>query len=592
MDRRRVIFFMILMLVPLGGLEARLAWIQVVRQEDYAGPPRRRSLALSLPERGRILDRRGVVLARDERSFDLWLVLDEFEKRPEARTELALPGLDEALERIGQRIDRLMSSKPEERERWRIYARERRTPYLAIQGVEFDKAVLIETNLARFPGCQVRETRRRTYPNGPAGALVIGILGRARPGEAERWLGDSRFDDFVEPEMRALLGGRGALEEQLVGHTGVERAMQETLAGKPGLVVQERDPVTGERSNVDLLPAEPGEDIELTIDIELQKRVEAVLAQQALRTTAVLLEPATGEVLALATNAPFDPNHFIPPTNSAAVNAALAEDGPQPLLNRATQRQFQVGSIFKVATAIAALEEKRTTPGRVVECRGHFTEAANRFRCWTVSHGTPPHGPVTVEHALEQSCNCYFYQMGHDLSFDQLSGWALRLGFGRKTGIELGEAAGALPQPSTHPRWRTSDSYSLAIGQHELAATPLQVARMLAAVANGGTLVRPHVVRGNGAVEPLGISKETMGVVREGLRLVVHGSHGTAKSSGLAAFDVSGKTSSAQTREGQESHAWFGGFTPQAVVVVLVEHGGGGGAAAAPVAAKILEQMK
>ncbi len=591
MDRRRVIVFLVALIIPLAGLETRLAYMQVFCKDDFAGPARRSQPELAMDGRARIVDRRGIVLARDARSFDLWLILDEFEKRPEARAELALAGLDEAIERVYQRIDRLMNARPE-KERWRIYARERRTPYPVLKGLPFDTAVRIETNLVRFPGCQVREARRRIYPYGPTGALIVGTLGWPSKEEAQRVLDDPRLADFIEEEMRDILARRGAIDEQLVGRTGIERAMNDVLRARPGIVIQERDPATGERTTVDLLPAESGEDVELTIDIEIQKRVEEVLSQQAMRTTAILLEHATGAVVAMGTNAPFDPNHFIPPTNSAALKAYAAEDGPQPLLNRATQRQFQLGSIFKILTAIAALEEKKSTPARAVECRGHFTEAVNRFRCWTVSHGLPPHGMMTVAIALEQSCNCYFYQMGHDLSFEQLSGWAQRVGFGRKTGIEVGEAAGALPRPESHPRWRVSDSYSLAIGQHELAATPLQVARMLAVVANGGKLVKPHLLRGNGSVEDLGISKETLVVVKEGLHLVVHGPHGTAKASGLSKFDIVGKTSSAQTREGQESHAWFGGFTKDLVVVVLVEFGGGGGATAAPVVAKILEALK
>jgi penicillin-binding protein 2 len=243
-----------------------------------------------------------------------------------------------------------------------------------------------------------------------------------------------------------------------------------------------------------------------------------------------------------------------------------------------------------VVTAIAALEEGRTNASRAIECTGRFK--ATRFRCWTETHHLPPHGPVTLAGALERSCNCYFYQMGEELGLEGIVKWASRLGFGKKTGIELREEPGVLPLPERHAKWQVGDSYSLAIGQHELAVTLVQVARLMATVANGGTLVRPHVVRGNGCNEPLPISKATLEVVRQGLWAVVHGEHGTAHASDLARLDVAGKTSSAQTGKEMDSHAWFGGTTSRVALVVMVEHGGGGGQTAAPVAAKILEKLK
>jgi penicillin-binding protein 2 len=201
-----------------------------------------------------------------------------------------------------------------------------------------------------------------------------------------------------------------------------------------------------------------------------------------------------------------------------------------------------------------------------------------------------------VAGALERSCNCYFYQVGQELGVETLSKWGEAFGVGVKSGIELGDVAGQLPRSGR--RYTDSDARFLAIGQAELTVTPVQVSRLISVVANGGVRVTPHVVRGNGSNEPLPIRPGTLEAVREGLHAVTHGEHGTAHTSGLSKYDVSGKTSSAQTGkdpatgEDRESHAWFAGYTKDVAVVVLVEFGGGGGLAAAPVAAKILEKLK
>lgn len=608
MDRRRVIFFLVLVLLPLGGLEMRLAWIQLIAADDYAGAPRwRRSLELVPAPRGRILDAKGRVLAFDERSFDLWLVLEEFDKDPRAVARFGIADLDGRLEKIYARIEPLMNLRPE-RERWRIYQRERRTPYLVHKGLTFEQAVEIETHLDAYPGCVVRETLRRVYPYGPAGALVVGTLGlpavvRDRDGnvlrdEPKRLLVSAGFDDVLDEDAIRLLGQRGAFDEEMIGRTGVERACQDRMRGRPGLVIHERDPQTGERTQVELLPARAGEDVELTIDIDFQKDVESILAAMATRTTVVVLDVHTGQVRALANDQAFDPNHFIPPTDPATLKAYFAADGPRPLLNRATHCAFPFGSIAKIWISVAALEEGKTTPSRIIECRGQFIPDAQHTRCWTEKMQLPPHGPLTVEGALERSCNCYFYQLGQDLGLEPMSRWAARFGLGEKSGIELGDVAGVLPRPTAGRPWTASQSRYLAIGQGELTVTPVQVTRLIAAVANGGLLVRPHVVRGNASNEPLSIRPATIAAVQAGLRAVTHGEHGTAHASGLAKFGVSGKTSSAQTGRDPEtgldrkSHAWFAGYTKDVAIVVLVEFGGGGGLAAAPVVAKVLEKMK
>lgn len=620
MDRTRVIGVAAVLLIPLGGLQARLIHLQLLNRTEFVGDllAKRRSLDLAMPARGRLLDRHGRVLAQDEWAFDLYVAAEEFERRPEARADLrpllgAEPAeLDEAFERIYQRIEKLMMPRPE-RERPRIYARERRTPYLLWKGLTREAAAAIETGgMERFPGLVVRESMRRTYPNGPAGAHVLGYLGRASANRAEydRLLGHlrQRFEELVGEDGVALLNQRGLFQDLLVGREGAERSYEERLRGKPGLLILERDPQTGRKSWTEILAAEPGEDVVLTIDLDVQRDVEAILREAKAESglpavaTAVVADPATGEIVALASSGGYDPNHFVPPTNVAAVRGYLADAERAPLTNRAVQSAFQVGSTFKIATSIAGLAEGKLDASTIHECRGKYRENLSTTNCWIWNRDRGMHGPLDLAGALERSCNCFYYRVGEDLGLEPLSRWADALGFGRRTGIDLpGEARGYLPSPERHASWRTQDTWSLSIGQHQLLATPLQVTAMMCAVANGGSAVMPHVARGSGAAPvPLGLVPAHLRAVQAGLHAVVHGEHGTARMAELQQAHAAGKTGSAQTTRRPDgtwkpAHAWFAGYLPEEAprfaLVVLMEHGGSGGHAAGPVAAKIAARL-
>lgn len=615
MDRRRAALFFVLLFLPLGGLEARLVYLQVLHPGDYAGPARRHSLEVAPAPRGAILDAKGRVLARDERIFDLHVILEEFERNPGTLAafrfrdlELAGQTLEDRVNRIYERILSLMGRRPF-KEHHLILRRERNTHYLLVTGLAIEQAMEIETHADRYPGCLVRENLRRSYPYGPVAGPILGLLGSAavardveREGRtvtvadysmADRLLDEAGFDQVCDDETLDRFRRRHLFADERVGRKGVESFCQDVLRGKPGLLMQERDPQTGARSLLDLVPTRPGRDVELTIDVEFQREVEAILAGAGSPATAVVMELDDGEILALASSVTYDPNHFVPPTDRAALGAYFAPDGPQPLVTRATQRQFQLGSIFKIVTAVAALEEGKTDPQRAIACHGHFIPGVNHTKCWTVGAGVAPHGEVTLASALEQSCNAYFYQVGQELGQVPLATWARRLGFGAKTDIELSEVAGVVPQKGSgsRGRWLDSDSRFFAIGQQDLMVTPVQAARLVALVGNGGTLVRPHLVRGRAENAPVKISPPTLAAVRKGMRAVVHGAHGTAKNSGLAKFGASGKTGTAQNVPGKPAHSWFGGFTDRVAIVVLVEHGGSGGHTAAPLAARILEKL-
>ncbi len=616
MDRLRVTVIAAVFFLPLGGLEARLAWMQLINREAIVGRAltSRQHVTVAPAARGRILDRNGKVLAHDERSFDLWLVLDEFERDAATRAGVELiakEGLQEELESIYERINCAMDLRPD-RERPAIFRRERRTPYLLKRALNFEQAYAIETAPDRFPGCLIREGLRRSYPFGTAAAHVVGYIGRVNDVEYARLIEQDYFtkgfDEFISEGDIAILERRGAFKEKLLGRAGVEKSYDERLRGRDGLRILDRDPETGAKSWIELMPAVPGEDVELAIDIDVQRDVEAILADaqdecpHKIRAHAVVLDPVTGEIKAIASNVGYDPNDFIPPTKAEKLKAYF-DDPWKPLFAHAWADHKQSGSVFKVLTAVAGLEEGAATTSTTTDCNGHY-DARNtgRFNCWTVASHAAPHGEQNVTGALSHSCNIFFFTAGEKMGLEPMWRWGDRFGYGRKTGIDLpGEVPGVFPSPDKNPRWTRTDSLNLAIGQGSLTVTPLQIAKTMAAIANGGTLVTPHVARDfRMPAERVPLAPATLDAIRKGLADCTHVRGGTAYDSGMSKFGGVGKTGSAQRgsdpRLREHPQCWFSGYfpleNPKYVIVVLCEEAkGGGGHVAAPLAGKIAERL-
>ena len=613
MDRARVTVLTVALLLPFLGLEARLVQMQLVEPETFIGNPKRSSnLEVLRPQRGKIIDSKGRVLAQDVRSFDCYLVLEEYEKNPGALPrliEMSPDEFQEKVEKMYRKIERVIQRRP--RKEWRIlYRRERRTPYLLKRNIRFEAAMAIETVPHLYAGGEVRESLIREYPvnkkpeHPHVACHLLGYLGRVTSGKGrfetlcKNGYFTRGFDEVISKRDIDRLIRRGAFHEELIGTSGLEKKYNDALRGEHGVVVFEREPGTTNKRMIELKPAVPGKDLELTIDIKVQKRVEEILHEHpltGLRAAAVVLDPHTGGVVALASNRGFNPNDFTPPgdkVSSARVTAALQDNDGRPMRSRACQDQYALGSIFKVVIAVAGLEEGKVTPEELIACRGKFDPSKRFFNCWIWNNYRGMHGELALHEALERSCNCYFYTLGRRCSFLGIAKWAFKMGYGEKTGIDLpGEVRGNVPRQQ---RW-TNDDLSLSIGQHELMVSPLQAARMLAVVCNGGKKVRPHVNRAmttdpQFAPQPLGIAPETLETVKQGLYCVTHEPQGTAHGSGLSKYAVAGKTSTAQAG-GDRTHAWFAGYAPyddpKYVVVVFVQHGGHGGATAAPPAKKI-----
>jgi cell division protein FtsI/penicillin-binding protein 2 len=381
-----------------------------------------------------------------------------------------------------------------------------------------------------------------------------------------------------------------------VGRGGVEGACEDLLRGSRGLF---QKGIEGEL--LEDLPPVPGQDVHLTLDIALEADVEDLLDHPpggASRTAgaAVVLDCRSGDVLVLATAPRYDPRTF------QADFPDLARDPAGPLLNRAVQGLYPLGSVFKAITATAALHEGAITTQTTLTCNGVLDPAhPNRFRCDVfVTHGAV-HGTIPLRTAIQKSCNLYFYQVaellgrreggGTDLALarDRLQTWAERFGLGRRAGLGLpGEQAGNL---------NVGDPRNLAVGQGELLVTPFQVAQVYALVASDGRMPPPRLVRERAPAEPtrppLPVNPNWMAFLRDAFAAVVNEQGGTAYSNGyLPEVRYAGKTGTAQAGAG-EPHAWFAGFAPaenpRIAFAIVVEHGGHGGTAAAPIGRELVK---
>ncbi|OHB76037.1 MAG: hypothetical protein A2Z34_08275 [Planctomycetes bacterium RBG_16_59_8] len=609
MGRRRILVLMIMLLIPFVAVEAKLVYLQVINSRRITEEFEKYIYNIEVipPGRGVIRDRHGIELATEVRSFDLLVILREFEKSDNNRLALAnmlsespdrlsdsLREIDDEIAAINDRILRLARKRPlEER---KIIDREKRAPYPLLRNLPFRIAVMIETHPDLVPGLIVEESFRRRYPQGTLASHIVGYLGKRTEEEYRHMLESGAFfegyEGIIGEDGIRLLERRGSFMNEPIGRSGIERQYDDLLRGKAGVCLSERNLFRKTKEVIGARQADVGKEIQLTIDLELQRKVEGLLAGRT--GVAAVMDVESGEMLALASSPMFDPNELISPVSADATKRYFGEQSGNPTMNRSISGQYQLGSIFKIVTAIAALEEKKITRGTPLECEGKFSSTFRYLNCWIYNKHGLSHGGLPLKDALARSCNVYFFKAAKLTGHDALSKWGKKLGFGEPTGIDLpGEKSGILPTPVPGQKVVETEAYNLAIGQGRLTVTPIQALVAMATVANEGKRVTPHLVVGTGAPPvDLAISAETVRAVKDGLRAAVHEEYGTASKSGLKQHDVAGKTSSAQTSSGRESHSWFAGFMPfekpKYAFIVLVEHGGSGGEVAGPIAAGIV----
>jgi penicillin-binding protein 2 len=543
--------------------------LQVLRARhfrDLAENNRSRLVTLAAP-RGALLDRHGQVLVGNRPSFNVVL-------NPEHASDL---------DRVVSRLARALGMG-EATIRERLARRQPYRPVVVKTDATLDDVAALDARRRELPEVSVEFVPLRSYPLAAAAAHALGRVG-----------------EITERQLE-LAEYRGLAPGSLVGQAGIEARYNRELMGRDGfrrVIVNSRGLEVTEAERQ--LP-EDGPSLTLSIDASLQAAMERAFEGRA--GSAVALDPETGEVLAMTSTPAYDPNEFTTGID-AALWASLAGDPETPLMNRVIQGSYAPGSTFKVIAAVAGLEEGVIQPSTTFYCPGYLAVYNTVFRC--AAKGG--HGVVDLRRAIGASCNVYFYQVGIRLEISRLAKWAKLMGLGTPTGIDLPhEVGGLMPSPEWKMRvlktpWYAGETVSVAIGQGQVSATPLQMARVAAIVANGGRLVRPRLAHatGPGDAAPLPIRPETLAVVREGMRLVV--AEGTGRRARLPSIEVCGKTGSAQvvakarlekspgSRE-LMPHGWFLAFAPaerpRIALAVLVEHAGSGAEGAAPVARQIL----
>lgn len=572
---------LVILLFFFGLILLRLWYLQVVKGEEYKklSENNRIRLIITSPPRGRIFDREGRLLVGNRPSFNLTVVPEDVKD---------WDGLKKRLYALIGRIDldgvREKGRSPFE-------------PLVLKRDMSWDEMARIETNRIDLPGISISVEPMRHYLYGDTLSPVVGYLG-----EIDRdHLSEVRFGDYRVGD--------------LVGKRGVERLWEDSLKGIRGGYQVEVDALGRIKRTLREVRPVPGKDVYLTIDLDLQRAAKEALGDRA--GTVIAMDPNTGEILAMVSNPSYDPNLFARGLTRREWNAIL-ENPYRPLENKAIQGQYPPASTFKIVTAAAALEEGIIKKKEKLFSGPYFVLGNRVFRDWKEKG----HRSIDIYQAIVESADTFFYQLGLKLGVDRIAHYAEAFGFGSKTGIDLdGEKAGLVPTKKWkrlvfNEPWYKGETLSVAVGQGYLLATPLQVLNAYAAIANGGRLLQPHVVKevvdreGNvlykARVKEKGrvpISKETMEVIRMALWGAVNEDKGTGRVARIKGFDVAGKTGTAQVvgiseKEGElpyrfRDHSWFVAFAPyenpEIAVVALVEHGGFGAATAAPIVKKVIE---
>ena len=478
-------------------------------------------------------------------------------------------------------------------------------PVVLKEDVDLAEAAYIESRRLELRGLSVEVESRRNYLYGPLAAHALGYVG-----------------EVSEDQIKTDPSGEYELGE-IVGKDGVERQYDEDLKGDKGWKQVVVNSLGREIQEIEAgRKPDPGRALRLSLDLDLQRALEAAYADEA--GSAVFLDPASGAILAIISRPAYDPNVFAH-RFSQDIWGGLVNDPRRPLQNRVSMSKFAPGSVFKIVMSIAALEDGIATPARGDHCTGTWRFGEKVYQCWAVRKGG--HGYLTMREAIIQSCNIYFYHLGNDMGIDRISKWAHRFGFGEPTGVDLPhEESGTVPDPDwkrrtvlRDPIWHPGETISVSIGQGAIEVTPIQMAMFAAAIGNGGTLYRPHLLlsrevregieedeRQDYVIRRVELRPRTLEVIRDAMWGVVNedGTGGRAK---IAGRDICAKTGTAQVfrasrdidadklPKDKRDHAWFVGFAPKdnprIAWAVFVQNGGHGGTTAAPIARAVLERF-
>ena len=557
-------------IVVIFSILAVAFWVfQVVQHakfEELAENNHQRTLALRAP-RGLVFDRNGRVLVENRHSYSISIVREH--TKDLSRTIRLLSGV-------------LVVDEAGVRE---IVNRHRREPtyqpITIVQDATLPQVAALMARRLELPGVLVEEVPTRRYPEAMA-AHLFGYVGEV--------------NDAQVAEDTSLKSG------DIVGQSGIERIYNAQLMGEDGARRVVVNSVGREIKTLEEQPPTEGKRLQLTVDYDLQKAVEDGFKAAGFNGASVVLDPSNGDVLAFTSVPAYDPNAFAAGIDRATW-AALNSDDLKPLQDRAIQGRYSPGSTFKMAVALAALEENVIKPDFHVHCVGGATFYGRPFNCWMDRRGG--HGSVDLRRAIAESCDVYFYTVANMVGIDKINKWATALGLGVKSGIDLpNEVQGLVPstewkREKMHEKWYAGETISVAIGQGQVSVTPVSMAVYAATLANGGTRMTPRLLKavddGNGwkPVPPpppqskMDVDPQKLQAIRDGLWMVVNAG-GTGGRARIKDHDVSGKTGTAQVISNQgrtaarknvdlRDHGWFVFFAPRdnpkIAGVVFLEHG-------------------
>lgn len=588
-SRKHIQWAAILICAVFLVLFFRLWQLQILEGETFERLSEKNRIRLRrIPfSRGIVMDRKGHVLADNRASFNLMVVPAEVEDPSVTIERLS----------IGVQLDNHNSAFLVNQARKKTSFR----PLVLKEGLRWEEVAWVETNRLELPGIWVEVEPRRYYPEGPKAAHVLGYVGE------------------IPEELLRAWKGKGYRVGDRVGRSGVERILEPYLRGRDGGIQVEVDAKGRQLSVLQEVSFEPGADVVLTLDMRLQEVAEEALGDRA--GAVVAGDPRTGAILAMVSRPSFDPNLFSEGISHETWKS-LAESKNHPLTNRALTAQYPPGSTYKIVTAAAALEEGIITKDTPIYCPGHYTVGNRDYRCMKKEG----HGWIRFREAVIQSCDVYFYHLGHLLGVDRLARYARGFGLGAPTGYDPDqEKSGLIPTSAWKKKrlgtpWHAGETVVAAIGQGYDLVTPIQQFVMISAVANGGDVVIPQIVervvgpdgRVLASFEPrsqgrLPVSLSTLRLLKEALKGVVQDARGTGQRARVQGVEVAGKTGTAQVVRMSErvrerkvavpykhrDHAWFVCFAPveepKIAVVVIVEHGGLGGMEAAPIAQRVIQ---
>jgi penicillin-binding protein 2 len=574
------------------GLIVRLIYLQVVGHAHYASLAKDNSIKLVplVPTRGMIYDRNGKVLAENTPSYSLEIIPEQ------------VHDMDDTL----SRLQKLLDISNEEIDQYQKLRKRQKRFVSSTLLLSMNDEQLAKFAVARpyFPGVDIRRQLVRHYPYSELTAHVVGYVGR---------INEAEMKDLPVAEYRGSTH---------IGKLGIERSYENDLHGKTGYAEIETNVQARLLNTLNEVNPEPGANLYLTLDIDLQKT--AYDALEAFNGAVVAIDIKTGGVLVFVSRPGFDPNPFVVGITNEAYQSLQSSEN-QPLYNRALRGLYPPGSTVKPFVALAGLEYEAITADQKLFCPGFYQlpGVTHRYRDWKKGG----HGSVNMNQAITESCDVYFYRLAATLGIDNMYDFLHKFGFGEKTGIDLvGEKTGLLPSrewkfEKKNQAWYPGETLITGIGQGYLQVTPIQLARATAALANQGKMITPFLVDkmvGVQGVRPgvvlnsynIPMKSENVASVIEGMVNVVHGARGTAKGINRGIdYQIAGKTGTAQVLGIKQNakynensidfkyrdHALFMSFAPvddpKIAVAVIVENGGHGGSVAAPIAGQVIKQF-